>query len=221
MRQDAGSISSPTEERDAGALAAAARKNKNHWRRVLLSLVLAAGSANAAPDAGNADPLRSGEHKALIRQTELMRVEVAKPRGWHERDKVDKLKAELTAVERVLEEVETLYGERLAACRARWIDASEVRDPTVGAHPGYYACASEVWVTDGMVRLLRRKDSVATRLQDRRLTSEAQRKLREEQKQVDAELDKLLGNTALYMEPTLESVDGGIDGVPEGRRNPP
>lgn len=172
-----------------------------------VGLMVAFPSLAAVPDAGvDAGPQdvipRSPAHHALEKQVELLRAEVAKPRAWHERDKTDRIRVELKAAESVLEELDGILGERLASCRALWLDQQTVHDPAAGGHPGWFGCNAKIHVTDEMVANVRRRQLVEERLKDPKLAFPAQQELEAERKRLLARMDEMTGTLSLYVEHT-------------------
>jgi hypothetical protein len=187
---------------------------------MLQTWLLAACTLTGGPsldDAGLPESPQSTEHRALVRQVELMRLETLRDRTWHERQRAERLKADLVELEKLLDEVELIYAERLAACQQHWHRLSPIKDPAVGAHPAYYACAGTVWVSDGMVRALRRRADVRRRLAARHLASDDRVMLQQEAMELDRQVDRAAGIEPLaFQAPGPHTgVDAGALDVPE------
>ncbi|MBI5497363.1 MAG: hypothetical protein HY904_20280 [Deltaproteobacteria bacterium] len=180
------------------------------WRVLGWVLALAAAAPVRGEVDGGADEglPRCAEHHALRRQVQLMRVEAGKPRDWHERDRADRLRAELKALEAVLADVEEVYVLKLEVCRTMWLKAP--RDPDVpGVNPGYYSCLASPPVGDDVVRAVRRRHEVERRLKDKGLDRPVREALRAELHDLQARLDEEKGMLPLHFRGD-KSVDGGL-----------
>ena len=154
------------------------------------------------------------EHRALRTQVNLLRAELKKHSGWQERERNDKLKAELLSLERALNRVEEIYAEKLASCQAFFRDAP--KNPETGLpDPGYYMCLHTPPVDDALVRTIRRKEEVERRLKDKGMPVPTRTALTQELRDLEARVDRESGVQPLYMDqsPKVTALDAGGEGM--------
>lgn len=180
----------------------------------MLPLYFLAALVSAVDAGADEDALpRSAEHKALIKQVELMKVEVARPRSWNDRERGERLKVELASLQRVLDDVEELYGIKLGNCRAYYVRASGGAQGTA-LHPGYFSCLAQPPVDDALVRVVRRQAEVQRRLRDKNLPSATRDAMQKELRTIDGRLERERGGVPLHYEPDGD-VDAGQTDVPQ------
>ncbi len=173
-------------------------------------LAHAGGPANVTTQ----DYPMGAEHRALRTQVTLLRGELKNHSGWNERERSDKLKAELLGLERALNRVEEIYAEKLANCQAFFRDAPKDKE-TGTADPGYFTCLQTPPVDDALVRTIRRKEEVERRLKDKGMPVATRTALTRELRELESRVDRESGLQPLYMDQStrVTALDAGADGV--------